>query len=139
MSIELGRNINYDRTIEKSIWEPLGEHPLFTNLSGLDIMMIALALGFNKGVRTKLKKKYPNVNLDGDNPTNRKAQAYLIAIAVHEKGLDFIDGERSEIRNISEEYINTGLIEMEKIFLKNDDNTIGLNKLMLILKKKFKK
>ena len=136
--IELGRNLNYDKTIEKSIWEPLKEHPLLSNFNGLEICMIALALGFNKGVRTKLKKKYPNINLRGDGTSNRKAQAYILAIASYDQGLDFLDEEESVVKNIAEEYINTGLKEMESIFLKKDD-IIALNTLMLILKKKFKK
>ena len=78
----------------------------------------ALALGLNKGVRTKLKGKAPLVNLAGNNEVADRFQAYIIAVAVQEKGLDFLDRSNSEIREISEEYINTGLREMEKIFLK---------------------
>tara|TARA_Y100001935_G_C17306182_1_gene512455 strand:+ start:2001 stop:2420 length:420 start_codon:yes stop_codon:yes gene_type:complete len=139
MSIDLGRNINYDSSIEDSIWAPLRKHTLFQGMNGSQRMMIALAIGLNKGVRTKLKGKAPKVNLRGNNEIADRFQAYIIAVAVQEKGLDFLDRSNSEIREISEEYINTGLREMEKIFLKNEDLTLQINKLNLILVKKFKK
>lgn len=100
IDIDAGTRIIYDKI----------KHKCNTNVYNYQIFSLALAFGYNRGVRIQLSKKDRYIRLSS---INRDLDSLIWLIAIDEFGekLDFENNV--EIYEVAEEYANAGIMIIE--------------------------
>src|SRR3989338_4648990 len=101
---KFGRNLNIEQEYQAEYNKLKEKGSIFEEFDNADIFMMALALGYNASRPKKMKKKYPEVNLNG---FEDRDIWIMTAIAVKDHGLSILS-EITEIKNIAEQYANGG-------------------------------
>ena len=136
--IDLGRNFNWDKDIDKKLWKDLQNHDIIRKhkFQALDLSMMALSLGF-KHRCPKPFKKGPigsGGNIFGNDSKKHNALVFIISIAVqHTGGLEILEKNGSEIRKIAEEYANGGVNILHGIFMDSKSDKAIIAKLVKIM------
>lgn len=138
--INLGRNLDWDKNVDKTLWKDLQDHEITKKhkFRALDLSMMAMALGFiYKCPKPFVKGPIGSGgNILGENNIKKqKAVAFIMSLAVyHEGSLSVLEGNEKKIRRIAEEYANGGVVHLHKIFMDSKSDIITIQKLVKLMK-----
>ena len=140
--IDLGRDFNWDKAIDKTLWKELQNHNLTLRygLQSLDLSMMALAIGFKHKTPKPFEKNSIGSGGNirdalGTDRRKKNAIGFILSVAVEHTGsLEILKEDGPKIRKISEEYANGGVEKLHQIFMSPSSDNVVINNLLKIMK-----